>query len=286
MRNFILILAVTIGVITVPVVDLSAQQISDYLIVDDINDFKASKNPSGGVGPGILARADHFFLDHADMNYRISYYDIATRNGAKVQVTQHEGVDSDRWLAHEAERDFRNYYGLPGDIYVVRTINNHLVLAAGVGGWVYRWLSGNKVVHIEYTDLQMTKPEPLAIIEAYLEKHPSTLAPLTSAELRTDENKTKWIKNEMERRLWLCDKWFLRYQEGKVELGETLRRVVNDHLDVFLNFRGKYYGIDSSDDKSALFGWMSANNSDAIKAKLEAYKQWWIENKDSPINLN
>jgi len=285
MRNFILILAVTIGVITVPVVDLSAQQISEYLIVGDINDFKASKNPSGGVGPGILAMTDHFFSDHSDMNYRISYYDIAIRSGASVQVTQHEGVDSDSWLAHEIEIEFRNYYGLPGNSYVVRTINNQIVLAAGIGGWLYRWLSGNKVVNIEYTDLQMTKPEPLAIVEAYLEKYPSTLAPLTSSELRTDQSKIKWIKDEMERRLWLCDKWFLRYQEGKIGIEETLRRVVDDHLDVFLNFRGKYFGIDSSDDKGALIGWRAANNSDAIKTKLEEYKQWWIANKKSSINL-
>ncbi len=42
-------------------------------------------------------------------------------------------------------------------------------------------------------------------------------------------------------RLWLCDKWFLSYQEGKVALGETLQRVVDDNLDVFLNYREKYY---------------------------------------------
>ena len=86
-------------------------------------------------------------------------------------------------------------------------------------------------------------------------------------------------------RLWLCDKWFLSYQEGKVELGETLRRVVDDNLDVFLNYREKYYDINSSDDKSALIGWMAANNSDAIKNKLEEYKQWWIANRDNSINL-
>jgi len=34
--------------------------ISDYLIETDIGDFIASKNPSEGVGRGILAGADHF----------------------------------------------------------------------------------------------------------------------------------------------------------------------------------------------------------------------------------
>jgi hypothetical protein len=113
---------------------------------------------------------------------------LVARNGAKVQVTQHEGAASDSWLAHEVERDFRNYFGMPGESYVARTISTNIVLAAGVGGWAYRWLSGNKIVHIEYTDLQMSKPEPLAVIEAYLQKHPSTLAPITSSELRTVEN--------------------------------------------------------------------------------------------------
>ena len=71
----------------------------------------------------------------------------------------------------------------------------------------------------------------------------------------------------------------------KVELGETLQRVVEDNLDVFLNYRQEYFDINSSDDKNALIGWMSENNIDAIKNKLEEFKQWWMANKENPINL-
>jgi hypothetical protein len=85
--------------------------------------------------------------------------------------------------------------------------------------------------------------------------------------------------------LWLCDQWFLSYQEGKVDLVETLQRVVEDNLDVFINYRKEYYGISSTDDKNAIIGWMNANNLDAIKNKHEEYKQWWLANKDGPINL-
>ena len=86
---------------------VSGQDISSYLILSDINGFIASKNPSAGQGPGILAGAGHFYHDHKDMTYRISYFNLQTRVGPEVQVTQHAGSDSDKWLLHEVESSFR-----------------------------------------------------------------------------------------------------------------------------------------------------------------------------------
>jgi len=271
--------------------------LSDCLITNDIGVYSyKSQRSNMGKGSGIVGLAGHFDLDHEDTVCTGRYSNINQIRGlpheeirqklvsVKVQVTQHAGGESDRWLLHEVERDFRSYYGLPDDSFVVRQIDNNIVLGLSVTGWTYRWVSGNKVIQIQYHDSQMTKPEPLEVVRAYLAKHPSTLPPITSADLRSEENKTKWIKDEMERRLWLCERWFYQLQLGKVELRKTLREVV-DHLRVFLDYRQRYYGVKATDDKNQLWEYLQANDGTSIKKKLREYKDWWLENKEKGIGL-
>ena len=270
--------------------------VTDYLILEDIASYELFTGIEGRVfsGPpskysqtstgGVLGGAAHF--SENNVSYEVSYKLPGSKwPFVKVEVTTHAGGDSDKWLLHEAEWDFRNYYGLPSDSYVMRVINDNTIMAFGAGGWDYRWLSGDKVIDIKYTDLQMTKPEPLEVVNAYLAKHPSTLPSMTSADLRTDENKTKWIKDEIERRLWLCDKWLQQLDEGKTEQYKVISEVVNDHLEVFLDYREKYYGISAAEDKQILSGYLQAKNEKEIRKKLTEYKQWWAENKTKPINL-
>jgi hypothetical protein len=157
-------------------------------------------------------------------------------------------------------------------------------LEAFAGGGNYRWLSGNKVIMIEYQDSQLTKPEPLEIVKTYLAKHPSSLSPISLAQLRSAENKTKWIKDEMDRRLWLCDKWEAEFQLGKVQQKDMLQEQVKS-MEVFLNYREKYYGMKAADEKNLLNGYLSQNNKTAIKNKLDEYKQWWSANKTKAISL-
>jgi hypothetical protein len=273
------------------------QNASDYLVLSNIGEYqlvtqikdlitlevKQTPGYSTMIASGVVIGADHFNLDHQDQTYKSDYESASL--GVEVQVTQHSGTDSDKWLQHEVESDFRDNYGLPGDSYVMRVINGNTVMAFGAGGWDYRWLSDNKVIDIKYTDLQMTKPEPLEVVNAYLAKHPSTLPLMTSADLRTDENKTKWIKDEMERRLWLCDKWLQQLDEGKTEQYKALSAVVNGHLKVFLDYREKYYGISAGEEKQALYGYLQSLNEKEIRKKLTEYKQWWAEYKTKPINL-
>ncbi len=130
----------------------------------------------------------------------------------------------------------------------------------------------------------MTKPEPLEIVTAYLAKHPSSLTAMTSSDLRTTENKTKWIKDEMDRRLWLCDKWFMQLQLEKVSQSDTLQAAVKS-MNVFLDYREKYYGVAAATDKNLLSGYLIANNGTAVKAKLTEYKNWWVVNKEKAISL-
>jgi len=111
----------------------SAQQISDYLITNNIGDFLASANPTSGKGPGIVVGADHFYHDHADMTYRISYFNLQTKVGPEIQVTQHSGSDSDKWLLHEVENNFRRNPEQDRFKGVLREINGNRVFTYARG---------------------------------------------------------------------------------------------------------------------------------------------------------
>jgi hypothetical protein len=261
-----------------------AQDINEDLILGSIGGYKASKNPSCGQGPGILAATGHFDLDHQDTTYRISYYDLSIRSGAKVQVTRHAGVDSDQWLLHEVEMDFRENYGTPGDCYVMRQIDGNTIMADGIGGWFYRWVSNNTVINIQYNDSQMTKPEPLEVVRAYLAKYPSTLSLMTSADLREDANRAKWIKDEMGRLLWLCDRWFIWQSGGNISIGDALEKVVK-YLSYFLDYRQKCYSISSDEAKTELEAALRSGDNTLISARLNDYKQWWEGHKGDTITL-
>jgi hypothetical protein len=260
-----------------------SQNPSDYLVCQDIGAFK-KYGCACGTGAGLLVPVDHFGEDHHDTSCTVIYHSMTQRMGIDVEVTQHSGNDSDKWLLHELDAEFRNYYGIPGDSYAVVPIDGNTVLEFGSAGWDYRWINGNNVIKIDYQDAQMTKPEPLEIVKAYLAKHPSTLSPLTLSGLRSTENKTTWIKDEMERRLWLCDKWFYQLQLKKADEKEVYKESVKS-MNIFLDYREKYYGVKASDEKNLLTSYLSANNGTSIKAKLTEYKDWWSANKDKGINL-
>ena len=276
---------IVLMMLLLPVVCFS-QETANYLIFNDIGEYKYRPKRTTEIygNSGVLIPADHFDLDHNDIAYGARYVHPVTILGVEVQVTKHTNSDSDKWLLHEVERDFRTYYGLPGDSYVMREIDGNTIMAAGSGGWDYRWLSGSKVIRIEYTDLMMGKPQPLEVVKAYLAKHPSTLAHVTSADLRTAENKTKWIKDEMDRRLWLCDKWFMQLQLRKVDEKQVYQESVKN-MNIFLDYREKNYGIKAADEKNLLAGYLNTNNGTGIKAKLKEYKDWWVVNKDKAISL-
>jgi hypothetical protein len=205
--------------------------------------------------------------------------------GVEVQVTKHaDPPDSIKWLLHETDRDFRNYYGLPGKSFGPRQVGGQAIIENLVAGGSYRWISGTKVIVIEYHDSQMTKPEPIEVIQAYLTKHPSTMQAFTLEELRSNTGKTIWIKDEMNRRLWLCDKWFMQLQLRKVEEKQVYQESVKS-MNLFLDYREKYYGIKAADEKNLLAGYLNSNNGTGIKAKLDEYKKWWVVNKEKGINL-
>lgn len=256
-----------------------AGSVSDYLIMQDIGSYKFVGKGGGGQGSGILAPTGHFSKDHTDESYGSAYINRSAKIGVNVEVTKHTNSDSDKWLQHELDIEFRNYYGTPE--YYLKNIDGNTIYVYGAGGRDYRWLSGNKVIMIEYHDSQLTKPEPLEIIQAYLAKHPSTL-PVTSIGSKT--NKTAWIKDEMDRRLWLCDKWFMQLQLKKAEDKQVYQESVKS-MNVFLDYREKYYGLKAADEKNLLAGYMNMNNGTGIKAKLAENKNWWSIHKGDSISI-
>jgi hypothetical protein len=286
-----------LGLFLLPITVL-AQNISDYLILQNIGSYEFSTQSVNPVtdevkqvpgytvtnNSGILMGTDHFFKDHNDKAYETDYESDVTDLAVEVQVTQHTGGDSDRWLLHEIDKSFRTSLGIPGKAYGQRTINGQSILESGAGGRTYRWISGNKIINIEYTDAQMTKREPLEVVQAYLTKHPSTIASMTLKQLRSSENVTKWIKDEMDRRLWLCDKWNVQYQTGKTTQADLIYNL-DRSMGVFLNYRQKYYGVSAKSDLEALFGYKQKNDVASIQKKLTEYKTWWAKHKGKNIKI-
>ena len=293
-KKHILFCAITSSMLSTAL--FAADDVSTYLILSDISQYKRLVQTRDAYshklktipgytnhpGAGFVAGADHFIADHADMTYETTYQNDVS--GIDVEVTKHPGSDSDKWLAHELDMAFRDYYGIPSKAYIPRLIDGQTIMVDAVGGRNYRWISGNKVIMIEYHGSLRTMPEPLEVVQAYLAKHPSTLPPMTIQELRSAAKKTTWIKDEMDRRLWLCDKWFMQLQLKKVEEKQVYQESVKS-MNIFLDYREKYYTIKAADEKNLLASYLNTNNGTGIKAKLAEYKNWWTVNKDKAISL-
>ncbi len=263
-----------------------SQDVSTYLIMNDIGEYKFRPKRVITIGnAGILVPTGHF-PGHGDMTYEGIYIHPQTYIGVEVKVTQHSGSDSDRWLLHEVEDGYRDNDDTDGRLGLlsgagvkIREIGGSRFFYWGLGGGSYTWISGQKVVEIKYTDLQRTKPEPIEVIQAYLQKHPSTIPATLVLDKAHDE---KWIKDEMERRLWLCDKWFEQLQLGKSDQ-RTVLEEVGKNMGVFLDYREKYYGISARDDKIALSDYLDKSDTASIQSKLTEYKNWWSVNKTGSL---
>lgn len=289
LRNPIcIILLILLARLVLPIAVLAA--VGDYLVLENIGPYKLYTGIPGRVfsGPpikysetssgGILSTTEHF--QEGDISYEAAYTESSSKwPYVKVEVTRHAGSDSDKWLAHELDIEFRNYYGIPG--HYVKKINGNIVYVFGAAGRTYRWLSGNKVVEIEYHDTMLTKPEPIEVVQAYLAKHPSTLPDTI---ISKGDNIAVWIKDEMDRRLWLCDKWLSQLALGKMEVKPVLDKV-KESLEIFLDYREKYFGINAEGDEDALSSYLKQNDERSIRNKLAAYKSWWAANKSKSIRV-
>jgi hypothetical protein len=263
------------------------QDIGQYQFITETSDFITGepKTIPGYIkfkGPGLIAAAGHFYEDHQDITFETNYVKLGVMS-VSVQVTRHAGVDSDQWLLHEVEYSYRdpedNTLGLAIQGVRIRNFNGDNIIA--LRGNSYSWISNNTVIIISYTDLDGTKPEPLEVVQAYLQKYPSTLPEGFVFDAAHNE---QWIKDEMSRRLWLSEKWFAWQAGGNVEMVEALGEVV-DHLEEFLDYRQRYFGMNADQEKMDLIAAKRVNGDVAIKAKLTQYKQWWEGHKGDSITL-
>ena len=265
--------AAALLVIMMSAVPCYSQNPFNEIVCQDIGGFK-KYNCACSNGAGVLVPAGHFSEDHTDISCTVTYHSMAQKMSVQAEVTIHgDPPDAVKWLPHEMDRDFRSYYGLPQEGLLVKSVDDNTIYALRSAGWDYRWMSGNKLVAIRYHDTRMTKPEPLEIVKKYLAKQPSTISAATAPD------ETTWIKDEMERRLWLCDRWFLRASARQKQLPEE--PVAN--LDLFLDYREKYFGVQAEAEKNALSGYLNSNNAAGIKAKLAEYRNWWALNRGKEI---
>lgn len=128
----------------------------------------SQENPIGGPRiadrPGIIGATGHF-PDHKDTTYEVMYIGGNGYPSPSVEITQHAGSDSDRWLLHEVEDSYRDnddsdgHLGLLSGAGVkIREINGNKIIYWGLGGGSYSWISdSNKVIEIKYVDLKRTK---------------------------------------------------------------------------------------------------------------------------------
>ena len=285
------ILFITLFFITTTVF---AKDISDYLILNDIGLYKLDKPekslpgepPMGGPRlhkKNVLSGAGHF-PDHTDITYGVMYLGGGVNASPKVEITRHTGGDSDRWLRHEIEDTFRDgeieRMGLLSQGSRIVEINGNKIIArTGC-----RWISNNNVIiNISYTDLDGTKQEPLEVVQAYLAKFPSIIT-TTDTEFKSNDYNVQWIKDEIDRRLWLCDKWNAQFQAGITAQKDLIVNLISS-MKVFLNYRQAYFGMKAMDDMSALHQLQKNKDIISINKKLTEYKTWWSANKGKSIHL-
>jgi len=260
---------------------------SDYLILQNIGEYHNSGKGRCGDGPGFLGAADHYGEDHGDTTCRTGYYNMAQDLAVSILVTKHaDSSDAIKWLLHEVEDAYRDPDVLEATLTEgarIREIAGNRIFFYGGGVVSYRWLSNNIVVNIQYANLSGPKAEPLEVVKAYLAKHPSNVT-LSDVDLKSKPHSEQWIKDEMDRRLWLCDKWFMQLQLRKADEKQVYQETVKS-MNIFLDYREKYYRMKAADDKNLLAGYLSTNSGTGIKAKLAEYKNWWAVNKGGSITL-
>ena len=275
--------AILIILFLLPIVAF-AQNANDYLIASDIGSYR--KITGGGPASSVLAGTDHFYLDHNDTSWGIAYVNDSQKIWIDVKVNPHTGGDSDRWLLHEIEDSYRDgdehaKLGLLIQATRLREINGNKIIGRRGNG--YTWISNNVVIDVSYTDLKGNKPEPLEIVQAYLAKFPSSIT-ITDAVFKSSDYNIKWIKDEMDRRLWLCDKWNAQSQAGGVTQADLMVKLL-ENMDVFLKYRQKYFNVAAEAESNLLGTYHENNDLVSIQKKLTEYKTWWAKHKDKRISL-
>jgi len=283
--------------------DLSLQEgedVSEYLILEEIGGYSVRTKRKNVLtlqvetlpgyiirkSPGILLKTDHFQLDHDDKTYEAYYEDSNIGSYARVQVTLHAGSNSDQWLLHEVESNFRKgKYGGMLTLDQLKTMDGQTIFYSKSKDRekTYCWLSNHMVVHMKFSVLskyeQEEEREHVELLKAYLRKFPSTVPSIKLGQ-KYDKD---WVKNEMDRRLWLCNSWMAWMHGGGEDFDWKFKNVIYQ-LYGFLDYRDFYYknGVErylkknfGVDEKKVLWGYYRQKDEAAMKNQLEEYRRWW-----------
>ncbi|MEW6419947.1 MAG: hypothetical protein AB1480_17840 [Nitrospirota bacterium] len=267
-------------------------KVSDYLILNDIGPYKLSST-SEFMGIKFLSENKNLrevditterFVDeeYKEYNsykaYKTIYVGSLGKLSFMVEIKEYFQRGN---LLHNVEYSYRDRgwerLGLLIQGAQLRLIDGNKIIF--LEGRRYSWISKNVVVNI--ICFESNKSEPLEVIQDYLRKFPSTIP----ASLEFDQNHNKkWIKNEMERRLNISNMLFERIRTATLPERKALKEAV-DSLNVFLEYRERYFDKESKFEKKLLQEHLDANNQTDIKKKLSEYNKWWRENKGESIDL-
>lgn len=266
--------------------DIIAAGASDYLILQSIGEYHNSGKGKCGEGSGIIAATGHYGEDHSDLTCRTGYYNKGQDLAISIVVTQHAGSESDRWLLHEVEDGIRDSENLEEKIHDgggIREIDGNKIFYYSHptwGGGYYRWISNTKkVVYINYSG-NKGKPEPLEVVRAYLQRFPSSIT-YTDAYIKSRAHNEEWLRDEMERRIWLSEKWMgLIKAQSKPEELDRVRK----HLEVFLKYREKYLGVKvTQKEVEGLERVEESGDVVGMEGKVKGYREWWESNRSKPL---
>ena len=264
-------------------------KVSNYLILNDIGPYKlSSKSEFMGIEfrdkskdireIDITTERYRDEAYHAYKAYKTVYIGSSEKTSPVVKVKEY---DAKGRLMHNIEHEYRDRgwerLGLLIKGVELKLIDGNKIIS--LKGRRYSWASKNVVVEISCSE--STKSEPIQVIQAYLKKFPSTIP----NSLTFDEvHDKKWIKDEMFNRLTLSGYWFDFIRTGNIEKKKALKATVNN-LNVFLDYRDRYFNAPSKNEKQLLQEHLNANDLTEIKKKITEYNKWWRENKGRSINL-
>ncbi len=267
-------------------------KVSDYLILKDIGPYKQS---SKSEFMGIEFRNENKNLREVDItterlsdeqyfSYKTYKTRYAYRPGKSSLTVEVKEFYHTHWLLHNIEYDYRAHgperLGLLIQGVQLRLIDGNRIISSK--GSRYRWISKDVVIEISSTDLNDDKTEPLEVIQAYLEKFPSTIADSLAFDQNYDE---KWIKDEMEKRLLISSYLFSMIDTVMWSKEKKVLTQIVDHVNIFLDYRAKYYNEQSRDEKQLLQKYLNVSNRKEIENKVRDCNKWWREYKGKSIYL-
>ncbi len=203
--------------------------------------------------------------------------------------------DSPQWMLRDLESDLKEYQDGVATVTdtsaITKIIDNNPVIKMRAGGGVYRWISGNKAIFIEYHDLQLEYPIPMEVISAYLAKYPSTLP--ATYQIRHPDREKQFIREEFERLITVAGRWVDLIQADDPEKREKLKSAATNLMN-FAKYRKVYFssmlgsllGGSMDEDINLLqTAHMGPDLETIVRTKLTEYQEWWASHENDSISF-